>query len=135
MCNYNIKNIEYYIIMNDKKLEEPEIKSSKDLFNLILENKILVAKFSASWCGPCQSKKFKELYSNFKKNMNNIKFIEFDVDEDDDIINDKKYYDIKVNSVPYFLLAFNNNFVKEYSGTSCLEEIKNDINTLSNKKK
>ena len=120
--------------MDSEKYEENQIDSSKKLFNVITNNEIIVLKFSASWCGPCQNKKFKKEYNETKKKLSNVKFVELDVDDDDSIINDKTYYNITVNSVPYFLLGYNNNFVKEYFGTNSLNNIKEDIEILLNNK-
>ena len=118
--------------MDSENFVEYKIDSSKKLFDAIVENEIIVLKFSASWCKPCQNKKFKNNFIELKKRQKNVRFIEFDIDKDESIINDKNYYDISVNSVPYFLLGYNKNFIKEYSGTNSLEEIENDISTLMN---
>ena len=52
-----------------------------------------------------------------------IKFIELDVDEDSDLINDKTYYDINIESVPYFKLAYKTEWRKGFSGGNSIKDI------------
>lgn len=53
--------------------------------NLIMENKnkILLLKFTASWCGPCQ--RIKQQYENLSLEYPDILFTEVDVDEMEDL--------------------------------------------------
>lgn len=106
--------------------EIQKINSPKELALAIKKNQIVVIKVSASWCGPCKNKNFLESYHNLKHqySMNpNVKFIELDIDEDVDILEDKKYYDIDIDSVPTFLLSKNGKFIKKYIGGGYLNEI------------
>lgn len=111
----------------NKKLK---IENAFELANLIRENKIVVIKISASWCGPCKNANFLKLYEEVKNNFiksDNVKFVELDVDAHSDIIENKEYFDISIDSVPTFLLSKDGCFVKKYSGTSYLEIINNYI--------
>ena len=103
-----------------------QVTSSQILANLVKENTCVIIKISASWCGPCKDSKFLKLYSDLKNNFSqyqNIKFVELDIDKDSSIIEDTKYYDIKVNSVPTFLVSQNGHFIKKFEGNGKLNEI------------
>lgn len=113
---------------------EKEIKtitSSKDLALLIKQNYIVVIKISASWCGICKNKKFLNDYHQIKSNYENIKgvkFVELDIDEDSNIIEDTKYYKIDIDSVPSFLISRKGSFIRKYVGGGYLEQINEYIN-------
>lgn len=106
------------------------IDSPEKLVKLIKTNLIVVIKISAKWCGPCKDENFLDLYHKLKSNysaIENIKFIEFDIDDDSDILEDKKYYDISINSVPSFLISKNGSFTKKYIGQNYLNDINDYI--------
>lgn len=110
----------------EKELDFDKIKNSKDLALMIKSKSMVIIKISASWCGPCKNKKFLESYHKLKSNfsyIDSVKFIELDVDEDCDIITNKKYYDIDIDSVPTFLISKNGSFTKKYIGCGFLNEI------------
>jgi thiol-disulfide isomerase/thioredoxin len=112
----------------EKYLEKPN--SPKDLALIIKKTPIVVIKLSACWCGPCKNKKFLESYQEVKSaySLNNkVKFVELDVDDDMDIIEDKKYYNIDVNAIPTFLISRNGSFVRKYEGGGYLNEINDFI--------
>lgn len=121
--------------MDREEHEKNEISTPRDLAIAIKKHTVVVIKISASWCGPCQNKKFLESYHKLKSihssNMD-IKFIELDIDEDVDIIENKKYYDIDVNSVPTFLITKNGSFTKKYIGGGYLDEINKYIFEIFN---
>lgn len=112
-----------------------KIECAKDLATLIKKNFIVVIKISASWCGPCKNKKFLESYhkikSTYSDNMKII-FVELDVDEDEDILSNNKYYNIDVNSVPTFLISKNGSFTRKFEGSGYLNEISEYINSSLN---
>jgi thiol-disulfide isomerase/thioredoxin len=112
--------------MDREEREENKISTSKDLALAIKKHVIVVIKISASWCSPCKNKKFLESYQKLKftySKVPDIKFIELDIDDDVDIIENKKYYDIDVNSVPTFLITKNGSFTKKYIGGGYLDDI------------
>lgn len=121
--------------MNTEEDESNVINTAKDLAIAIKKHTIVVIKISASWCGPCKNKKFLESYHKLKSIYSNnldIKFIELDIDEDVDIIENKKYYDIDVKSVPTFLITKNGNFTKKYIGGGYLDDINEYILKIFN---
>lgn len=105
-----------------------------DLHNLISKSPLLLIKLSASWCGPCKSKDFKQNYEILKKNFEGyskvITFLELDIDEFQELIEDKEYYDINVESVPYFVLFHKGKLIKDYKGTSCIQDIDDKFKEL-----
>lgn len=112
--------------IENKKSSSNKINSSQKLARLIKENTCVVIKISASWCGPCKNKEFLANYHKLKDNysgVSDIKFVELDIDANSDIIEDKNYYDIEVNSVPTFLISKNGCFTKKYEGTTHLQSI------------
>ena len=121
--------------MDREEWEANKISKPKELALAIKKHTIVVIKISASWCGPCKNKKFLESYHKLKSihsNNPDIKFIELDIDDDADIIEDKKYYDIDVNSVPTFLITKNGSFTKKYSGGGYLDDINEYIFSIFN---
>jgi thiol-disulfide isomerase/thioredoxin len=108
----------------------------KELAIMIKQTPIVVIKISASWCGPCQNKKFLESYHKLKTSYlqnQNVKFIELDVDNDTDIIEDNKYYNIEVKAVPTFLISKNGSFIRKFEGGGFLNEIDEYIyNAITN---
>jgi thiol-disulfide isomerase/thioredoxin len=103
-----------------------KVNSAEKLAKLIKENLCVVIKISASWCGPCKNKHFLELYDKLKDNYNgydSIKFIELDIDADSDIIENKDYFDISIESVPTFYISKKGSFTKKYEGGTHLDSI------------
>ena len=108
-----------------------------DFANLITQTPCLLVKFSASWCGPCKSKEFKENYNRLKAKYANqkdiIKFIELDIDEFEELVQNKEYYDIDVESIPFFKLAYKGSWAKNYKGTACIGDIDNALHQIVKK--
>lgn len=111
-------------------------KTPKDFAIMIKQTPVVVIKMSASWCGPCKNKKFLEAYCKLKETYaenKNVRFIELDVDDDADIIDERKYYDIEVNAVPTFLISKNGSFIRKFEGGGYLNEIDKFIyNNITN---
>ena len=99
-----------------------QIKTEEDYISelLLSKEKLVVVKFTASWCNPCKKNKPKIL-ELAKLYENKVIFIEVDVDKSEDII--KKY---KITSIPTFYFYKNNEKINEIIG---LDEprLENDI--------
>lgn len=111
--------------------QEINVSSAGKLARLIKNNTCVIIKISASWCGPCKNQEFLKNYyklKTFYKDYQNVKFIELDVDSNSDILDNKKYYDIEVNSVPTFLVSINGSFVHKLEGTNYLTYINQVVN-------
>ena len=94
-----------------KSAEEYEqLKASPD--------RLIVADFSAVWCGPCRmiAPKFEELSSTYE----DVTFIHVDVDENDDVQDAQD-----VSGVPTFKFFKNSKQVASFSGANAgkLEEL------------
>lgn len=112
--------------MNEEHIISEKINLPKDLFLIIKKTPIVIIKVSASWCGPCKNKIFLESYNKLKSSysqISEIKFIELDVDDDANILNDTKYYNIDITSIPTFLISKNSVFTRKYIGCVYLNEI------------
>lgn len=108
-----------------------------DFADLVTNTPCVVVKFTGSFCGPCKSKEFKQNYAilknKFSDQENTIKFLELDIDEFEELIENKEYYDINVESVPYFKVSYNGAWIKDYKGTSCIQDIENLLNKVLEK--
>lgn len=105
----------------------------KQINDGLKNNRISIFKISASWCKPCKNKDFLIQYNKLKTNYkDNVKFYEFDVDENSDIINYlTKNYNTTVESLPTLLLFHNNNKnmnIEIYEGIECLNDLQSNIN-------
>lgn len=108
------------------KKKSNKIDSPQKLARLIKDNTCVVIKISASWCGPCKNKEFLHNYHKLKDNfssVDNVKFVELDIDDDAAILDDNEYYSIDVKSVPTFFISKNGNFTKKYEGATHLQSI------------
>jgi thiol-disulfide isomerase/thioredoxin len=111
--------------------KELTIKSPEDLTRVINTSPYVVLKFSADWCGSC--KRIKEPYIKLRNKhaSENIKFIEFDINEHDHIVDDKKYYNIKIRSIPYFLISTDGSFTHQFTGGDSIDKIDTLLSKLS----
>jgi len=115
------------------RIEDYKITTSKELTKFIKNKTCTILKFSAKWCGPCKSEKFLNAYNELKNKYSKnetIKFIEFDVDLDEDIIADKTYYLWEITSVPAFKLYHKGKRYSNHSGTSVIPEIEKEIEKI-----
>jgi thiol-disulfide isomerase/thioredoxin len=108
-----------------------------DLVSLVTNTPCVVIKFHAVWCGPCKSEEFKENYNNlknkYKMHPNVVKFIELDIDEFEELINNKEYYDIEVKTIPHFKLTYNGVWAKNFNGQTCIGDIDLTLNKVIDK--
>ncbi len=103
-----------------------QVGSPKELATLIKKTKCVVIKFSARWCGPCQNHEFKHNYNMLKEEFSRyseIKFVELDLDDDDEIVNSTKYYDFAIKSIPHFKFCYDGNIIDQYDGAQSLIQI------------
>ncbi len=106
------------------------VNSPRELASLIKKTKCVIIKFSASWCVPCQNKEFKHNYSMLKEEFASfpyIKFVELDLDQDDEIVNSTKYYDFAIKSIPHFKFCYEGDIIGIYNGAQSLPEIYNNL--------
>lgn len=62
-----------------------QIKTKKELQEILNTEENVFLKFSASWCGPCQT--LSNTIHQLEDDMLNIKFVEVDVDDaDEDLV-------------------------------------------------
>lgn len=88
-------------------------KNQADFNNYLLNNKFLVAQFTASWCGPCQAIKpvIDNLYSSDK--YKKLEIVRVDLDSCQEVA--AKY---SITSVPTFLFFENGKEVGRVQGAS-----------------
>lgn len=91
-----------------------EINQTNQLNELILNNKIVLVDFYASWCGPCQEAS-PSVKKAEKEMGDKIKFCGVDVDEEGDLL--EKF---RIVSIPVMLLFFNGKLVERWEGKDCL---------------
>lgn len=109
------------------------IKTPEELITIMNETYCLVLKFSASWCGPCKSEKFLQAYHNLKEQYRqnpNVKFIEFDVDNDEKIVNERSLYNFNISSIPTIKIFHKGKQLNEYKGAGNLNNVESNINTI-----
>lgn len=100
------------------------------LAETVKNTKCSVMKFSASWCGPCKNPKFLEDYRNICKlfdNSRDVFFYQFDVDKDENLINDETYYNFNIQAVPTIKIFNYDKEIKEFTGIPNMEQLKNII--------
>jgi len=89
-----------------------------ELNSVFVNNKYVIIKCSAVWCGPC--KMIAPYFESLAKKYSNICFVSVDVDESEDIAT----Y-LNVQSMPTFYSVANGNYVSKFSGAA-----KETLNTM-----
>jgi thioredoxin 1 len=86
-----------------------EIADNEEFDEIILNNKIVVVDFGATWCGPCQT--MKPVFESFADTYEDYVFCSVDVDECPDI-QDK----CEITKLPTFLIYKNKENCDEHVG-------------------
>jgi thiol-disulfide isomerase/thioredoxin len=105
----------------------------QQLLTIMANTKCLVLKFSASWCGPCKNKTFLEAYHKLKEEYsknNDVNFIEFDVDDDEQLVNETKMYNFNISSIPTIKIFEQGKEFNVYQGAGNLDKVELDIKTI-----
>lgn len=72
----------------------------EEFTSLVAGNKYVVAKFSASWCGPCRA--LAPIFEKVTSQFPDVKFVSIDCEEDEDVAT---FY--RVRNVPTIILFRN----------------------------
>ncbi|MGG0550352.1 thioredoxin family protein [Priestia megaterium] len=91
---------------------------------VIDSNKICVVKFGVSWSGPC--KQIAPVFNNVSKNMENVTFVDVDVDESEEL---SECYEIQ--SIPTILFVKGGKIVDKSMGFMNEEDLKRRISKNS----
>ena len=105
----------------------------QELATIMNDTHCLVLKISASWCGPCKNETFLKAYHDLKDNYStnsNVRFIEFDVDDDELVINERELYNLNITSVPTIKVFHKEKLLNQYSGAGNLNKVESDIKTI-----
>ncbi|KAG2731931.1 hypothetical protein G9P44_005518 [Scheffersomyces stipitis] len=96
------------------------VKSTKDFDDYVKANKYLVANFTASWCGPCQSIKpiIDQLYTDTNARYEHIEIVRVDLDSQQELA--AKF---QISSVPSFVFLESGAEVKRVTGANVPELI------------
>lgn len=108
-------------------------KTPEEIVSIMNDTQCLVLKFSASWCGPCKSETFLKQYHDLKDSYStnsNVRFIEFDIDDDELVINEKELYDFNITCVPTIKIFHKEKQFNQYLGAGNLEKVDSDIKTI-----
>ncbi|MGG0482459.1 thioredoxin [Bacillus megaterium] len=100
------------------------IKDKANFQEVIDSNKICVIKFGASWSGPC--KQIAPVFNNVSKNMENVTFVDVDVDESEEL--SERY---EIQSIPTILFVKDGKIVDKSMGFMNEEDLKGRISKNS----
>jgi thiol-disulfide isomerase/thioredoxin len=109
----------------DNTREIIHINSQQNREDIIKDNKLVVIKYSAEWCGPCQ--KIAPAYLEMCQADPDVVYCEEDVDEE------FEGYAEKILSIPVFHVFLDGNFTSSSKGTS-LDALKKIIDDAKNNK-
>jgi len=97
--------------VNDKNFDENVLKSDK----------LVIVDFWAPWCGPC--KVMKPLLEKLEYNNVNIKFVEYNVD--DNVVYSAMY---TIRSIPNIMFFKDGEMVEQFIGTTSKNILEETIN-------
>ena len=102
-----------------------EVLSGDDCFHKLDEPYYILFYFTASWCGPCQRiyPHLVNLMETYDKNI--IQCFKIDIDDDE---NQELCENLKLKSVPTFILLKDRNYIDQCQGAS-IENIQTLIET------
>jgi len=105
----------------------PVVKITKENLDTTLEqNGIILIKFTASWCGPCQS--FAPVYAEVAEKFPDVVFAEINTETEPELA-----ADFSVRSVPFLMVLRDKILIYSDSGTlpaSSLEDLVNQAKAL-----
>ncbi|UVC49834.1 thioredoxin [Theileria orientalis] len=92
-----------------KRFIVKSMETADEYKSMILQDKMVLAKFSASWCKPCQ--KAKPLVEELSNELTSLHFIEVDVDNLPQIADEEG-----VKTIPFFKLFKGGKLLDEITG-------------------
>ena len=114
---------EIYSIESQEEFSNEEYKSkvitvSNETFEeeVLKSNQKVVIDFYADWCGPC--KMFSPIFEKVSSQIEDVKFVRINVDEEQDLATKYKAY-----SIPYIVLIENGEVIKSHTGLLYEQEL------------
>ena len=100
-------------------------KSSQDFESYLKSNKVLVANFTAAWCGPCQQ--IKPVVDKAYDTFSNVEIVRVDLDRQEELA--RKY---SVSSIPTFIFFEDGAEKTRVSGAN-VQQLLTDLDTFNAK--
>ena len=91
--------------------------TSKELKNLITENKQVLVEYFADWCGPC--KVLLPKLENLEKEYNNTVFVKINIDDETDHCRE-----LNIRSIPNVMIYKNGEISNNILGNKDINEYK-----------
>ncbi|EDK43226.1 conserved hypothetical protein [Lodderomyces elongisporus NRRL YB-4239] len=100
-------------------------KSSQDFESYLKSNKVLVANFTAAWCGPCQQ--IKPVVDKAYDTFSNVEIVRVDLDRQEELA--RKY---SVSSIPTFIFFEDGTEKTRVSGAN-VQQLLTNLDTFNAK--